>query len=486
MLSCFHYENITEDIFKRAAENSKRGWSYPLDVDPYQLLAGDEHLPNSLLPLDSSEQWDALPLCRCVSLLHSYSLLWINRSSSTISMHWLVHQWAFDRQPPKSRLRSLQSSAATLAGSVLTSGIMEDNAMGRDLLPHIVALFQRARIDDVDPLCNAYQMEQVSEVLLTNGRWRQASTILSHIIELKIRFLGIDKKETQQSITRFAISLLEQGQYTKAVSLTGAVLEVQAKVLDAEFPDMIWNVLVLATAIAQQGRPADAEVLNCVQHDFFRKVMGPEHPCTLFSLSNVAEVIFQQGRFAEGEALSRQTYETMRKVQGPEHPSTLHTMAGLALAIAYQGRSVEAEALLRQVYETEREVLGQEHPATLRSMEQLALVMRMEGQAAEAEELCRAVLDIRMKLRGPEHPATLRSMEQLALAIRMGGQAAEAEELWRALPDIRMRLLGAKLEDMSKSRFNLCQQADRKNYPLLSFLGDCFVYILIFVLYTPL
>ncbi len=56
MLAYILYKNVTAKMFKRVAENPERGWFYPKDIDPHQLLAGDEHLPDSLLPLDSSRQ----------------------------------------------------------------------------------------------------------------------------------------------------------------------------------------------------------------------------------------------------------------------------------------------------------------------------------------------------------------------------------------------------------------------------------------------
>ncbi len=142
MLAYFHYESITEDVFKRAAEDVNRGFSYPLHVDPERLLAGDDDLPRDLLPLDSAMQWDAFPFRKCISLLSSYSILWINRSSGAISMHRLVHQWLFDRMAPDTRLASLRSSATTLAASVGRSDGANNYAICRNLLPHAVVLFQ--------------------------------------------------------------------------------------------------------------------------------------------------------------------------------------------------------------------------------------------------------------------------------------------------------------------------------------------------------
>ncbi len=471
MLSYFHYENITEDIFKRAAENPDRGLSYPMDVDPHRLLAGDEDLPHSLLALDSSKQWDALPLRKCVSLLHSYSLLWIDHSSGTMSMHRLVHQWAFDRQPPDSRHESLRSGAATLAGSVRTSGSKEDYAISRDLLPHVVALFRQAAIDNADPLRNAYQMKPVSTVLNDNGRWSEAAAIRRRTVDINKRFLGSENEETLQSMTSLAATLREQGQYAEAELWARVAFNIQKKVLGAEDPDKLYTMEVLASAIALQGQAAEAEVLLRQVLGIKKRVLGPEHRKTLNTMQGLAVVLESLDRAAEAEALNRQVHDVRRKVLGPEHPVTLSILGNLAGVISQQKRYAEAEALSRQAYESMRKVWGPEHPETLRAMGGLALAVAYQERPVEAEALMREGYETLRKVLGPEHPATLRSMEHLAWVIRKEVKAAVADELCRAASDIRNRLLGP---------------ADCRNHQWLSSFSVCLVYIVLFVFLVSL
>ncbi len=92
MLAYFHYEDVTEDTFKRAAENYHRRQCYPAHIDPNGELAEGADLSKDLLPLVNGKNWDAQPLRRCISLLMSYLLLSVNPLSGTISMHRLVHQ----------------------------------------------------------------------------------------------------------------------------------------------------------------------------------------------------------------------------------------------------------------------------------------------------------------------------------------------------------------------------------------------------------
>jgi hypothetical protein len=75
MLAYFHFEDVREDIFRRAAEHSGRSLSYLRNVDPHHELAGDSHLPHDLLPLRSDKRWDPQLFRKCIGLLTSFSLL---------------------------------------------------------------------------------------------------------------------------------------------------------------------------------------------------------------------------------------------------------------------------------------------------------------------------------------------------------------------------------------------------------------------------
>jgi tetratricopeptide (TPR) repeat protein len=409
MLSFFHYENITEDIYKRAAENPKSGSSYPVDVDPDQLLAGDKDLPDTLLPLDRNKQWDAHPFRKCVCLLNSYSLLWVNTLSGTISMHRLVHRWAFDRLPPHSRYASLLSSEATLAGSLSSVEDVEVYAIGRDLLPHIVALFHQASVANVDPLCNAYQMTQMGIAYSINGRWNQASALIRRALELEERLLGPGSAETLASMA------------------------------------------FLAQIIYHQGRRDEAGVMICQVYEIVKRVHGPEHPLTLGSMGNLAGTIREQGRAAEAEALYQQALCMMRRVLGPEHPETLASMGNLASAILDQGRAAEAERLYQQVLCIGKRVLGPEHPGTLASMGSLASAILDQGRAAEAEALCRQQLCIQRRVLGSEHPDTLTTMHDLALALRSLGDADDAVALMINCYELRNKTIGENHPDTRKA-----------------------------------
>jgi hypothetical protein len=63
MLAYFHYATVTEDIFRRAAEDECRGQGYSHEVDPEGELAFGVNPPENLFPLDGNGKWDTHHFC---------------------------------------------------------------------------------------------------------------------------------------------------------------------------------------------------------------------------------------------------------------------------------------------------------------------------------------------------------------------------------------------------------------------------------------
>jgi len=108
MLECFsffHFENISEIIFREACKGLQR-WKHSEWAMSHQLRV--------LRHLDSRE-WDPHPIREAIVLLSSFSLISTNGTMSSISMHPLVHTWARDRLQESEQEKRWLISASTLA-----------------------------------------------------------------------------------------------------------------------------------------------------------------------------------------------------------------------------------------------------------------------------------------------------------------------------------------------------------------------------------
>ncbi len=147
--------------------------------------------------------------------------------SQTISMHRPVHQWAFDRLSSDHRPSSLRLSAATLALSIPMGDEMDDIVIRLQRFPHVVALRQRAAVDNTDPLRNAPEMDRVYEVLVDDGRWFEAILLQRRVLELTENLLGTEHGETPLSKTKTACALYSHTKSAEAETLSQQAYDTQ-------------------------------------------------------------------------------------------------------------------------------------------------------------------------------------------------------------------------------------------------------------------
>jgi hypothetical protein len=447
MLAYFHFEDVTEEIFRRAAEDPEGGSTYPLHVDFRRRLAGDRGLRKNLLPLHSDKRWNPQPFRECTAMLASYSLLSFDKTLGVISMHRLVHQWTFDRLSRDLRLAALQSSTAAIARSIPYTNEVKEYAIQRQLVPHIIAVLQRATINNLDPFNNTRQLDRVSGVLFDNGQYNLVVLLQRRALKWRRKLLGNAHGETLASLGNLALTFRLQGRAAEAEAMHQEELGLKKRVLGPEHPGTLASMGNLALAVGEQGRAGEAEAMHREVLQISQRVLGPEHPDTLTNMDNLATAVREEGRAGETEAMHREVLEIRQRELGPEHPSTLASMGNLACAVSEQGRAGEAEAMHCEVLEIRQRVMGPEHPSTLTSMGNLACAVGEEGRAGEAEAMHREVLEIRQGVLGQEHPDTLACMGSLAKTLRMQGRAAEAEALHREALEVCERVLGLSHPD---------------------------------------
>jgi hypothetical protein len=113
----------------------------------------------------------------------------------------------------------MQSSAATLALSTTTDFEAEGFSVHCQLLPHVVAMFQRAATDNFNSLRTTHEMGYVFVVLYNNGQWDQAALLQHQAFKLKRKLLSEEHISTLRSMGNMATALREQGRAAKAEAL---------------------------------------------------------------------------------------------------------------------------------------------------------------------------------------------------------------------------------------------------------------------------
>ena len=455
IFSFFHYGNIMEEIFKRAAEEAEgRRRCYqdaPMNLLPW---TGCD-LPKDLLKLTRDHKWDSTLFKHAIQVLLSLSLLRKDSSGEGYSIHPLVHSWSRDRMPSSAVEKSAACASAVLAGSIDWEEREEDYTYRRKLIPHVNAYYEFARASRIVTLSKDDEFTSYGLVIWESGNSSTAEVLYESAMKMRMRVLGAEHPKTLISMSNLASTYSRQGRWTEAEELQVQVLEARKSVLGAEHPDTLISMGHRASTYSEQGRWKEAEKLQVQVLEAHKSVLGAEHPHTLISIGHLASTYSQQGRWKEAEELQVQVLKAQKSVLGVEHPHTLISMSRLTFTYSHQGRWKEAEKLQVQVLKAQKSVLGAEHPHTMISIGHLAFTYSQQGRWKEAEKLQMQVLEAHKSVLGAEHPHTLISMSRLTSTYSRQGRWKEAEELQVQVLEAHKSVLGAEHPDTLNSMSHL-------------------------------
>ncbi|KAA6408365.1 MAG: hypothetical protein FRX48_08107 [Lasallia pustulata] len=404
IFSFFHYGNIMEETFKRAAELAEARHAEYQDAPMSRLPWTGRDLPGDLLELDDDRKWDPLLFRNSIQILLSLSLIKRDTSGETYSIHPLVHSWSRDRMTDSAVMKWAASANAILAGSVDSGGSESSHTYRRKLVPHINAYYQFVKASQVATLSKDDECAMYGQAFQENGNWDRAEVFYKSAVEMRTKLLGTEHPDTLSSMRNLALTYSLQGLWKEAEKLRAQVLEIRKRVLGAEHPDTLISISDLASTYSDQGLWKEAEKLEVQVLEIRKRVLGAEHPDTLISMRNLALSYSRQGLWMEADKLGVQVLEISKRVLGAEHPDTLISMSNLASTYLRQGLWKEAGKLGVQVLEIRKRVLGAEHPDTLISMSNLASTYSRQGLWKEADKLGVQVLEIRKRVLGAEHP----------------------------------------------------------------------------------
>ena len=436
----YHHSNISEDIFRSAAEESRE-----IVVDSEvagKLPLALSLLDRTLLSLDNNGQWDEFIFGKGIAVLLSFSLIKRDKSSKMLSVHPLVHSWSREQISKSEQERMHEMGSIILCCAISRRLSSYDYGLRRLIFPHIKANeFHGSHMG----LTKKYYDDKWNNfifVLNEIGDWKHAEQLGFEVLNMRTKLLGAEHPHTLISMGNLA-STYSQAKQNGAEQLEVQVLDVRMKLLGAEHPDTLIGMGNLASTYSMQGKWNEAEQLEVQVLDMRMKLIGAEHPHTLISMGNLASTYSRQQKWNEAEHLETQVLDIRKKLFSAEHPHILTSMGNLACTYSRQGKWKEAEQLEAQVLDMRTKLLGAEHPHTLISMVNLATTYSRQKKQIEAEQLEIQVLDMSKKLFGAEHLDTLSSMANLAGTYAKQGKWNDAEQLEVQVLDMRIKLLGA-------------------------------------------
>lgn len=288
---------------------------------------------------------------------------------------------------------------------------------------------------------------KLGNVLYNQGAYIQARNNLERAYSSRLNTLGPEHYDTLAALSCFARSLYAIGQYSEAKSLQEQELELQQSAFDQESPQVLIAKSNLARTLYAQGDYAASKELLKQVFDIQFKVLGDEHVNTVASMSFLASALYALGDCLEAEMLNSKVLAIRIKILGNEHPSTLTSASYLASTMYTLGNYESALNLRAQLLDQRRKILGDLHPDTLSCRGGLAIILRAQGKIEEAQCIQEQVVRKMADILGERHPSTLFEMSFLADTLYDLGRYGRAKDMQERVLKLRSEVLGEEHPD---------------------------------------
>ncbi|KAG8693431.1 hypothetical protein FRC09_010517 [Ceratobasidium sp. 395] len=466
-----HHEGISEEMFRRAnieLTNLESGSSAGI-----QKSALDPVFVDFMRGLRTSNSvWHRPAFLKIVNEARSYSLIDLDTTKGTYSIHPLVQSWI--RTMIDDTELAAKRTSQLLARSITRDFGSQDYVFRTALASHIDALppslrcepdcarefalvysdsghFQIAEtLQDLvvksdrctlgeNHLTTLTDMHDLGMIHQHTGRFDDAEMLQTHVVAARTRLLGDSHHETIRASAYLSITYHWQCRYQEAEKLQIRVADEARKQLGVEDRETLMAKQALATTYQKQDRLLDSRGLLSEVLTVQERTLGANHPSTLITMSNLSSVYLDLGEHQMAEKLATRALDLQTEACGKAHPETLSRVNLLAVIYSQQGRVQEAEKLYSETLKVQQQSLGVRHVQTLSTMANLGWAYLDLGRLPQAEELLQQVYEIRIKVLGKYHQDTLSSVIGLSSVYHAQGRLAEAETMMLEELDYRSK-----------------------------------------------
>ncbi|CAE7148191.1 unnamed protein product, partial [Rhizoctonia solani] len=187
LIAYMHYGGVSEDIFRRAAQNIQSK-QYPLPLSDLELQA--HHLIlQRLSDFLSDGNWDTFKFAGAMSDLSSYSLVEFDRMNLTYRLHVLVHDWAKTVVHHSAEL-AIECTAMVLSLSIDKEDDAKSLAFKRQLGLHVTSVLTH------HPEMGANHCTYFTEVYSCTSQWMQKAKLDEKVLDFFQQELGSNDIQT--------------------------------------------------------------------------------------------------------------------------------------------------------------------------------------------------------------------------------------------------------------------------------------------------
>ncbi|KAF7333763.1 FabD/lysophospholipase-like protein [Mycena venus] len=339
LCSFLHYQGISEQIFKNAA-NYKFGPSSPSKDELKMAL---EFLSQFSGPTGI---WDSFCFLDVTNEIQAYSLMKFDSGRKMFSMHPLVHNWIRSTLPNE---ESYHCCTFGIVGMSLTGLSVEDQRLAALWMqPHIDFLLHGTK--DL----NLNFRYEYAKIYAFGGRLNTAAELLEGMLLERRDHLGGQHLDTLEVMYWLGWVYESQGNYHEAKAIQVVELQQRRTLFGNDHPDTVEIMGKLALTYHRLGELKAAEEL-ATELLSMKINLGTSHPDML---ENLAQACHFLGKLEQTEELQLMALEKRRNVLVDNHPSILQIMGNLAITYQLLGKLKDAEELQFVTLEKKRKSLG--------------------------------------------------------------------------------------------------------------------------------
>ena len=216
----YHHSNISKDIFRSAAEES-RGHVVASEVAEKLPLARSS-LDRTLLALDSNGHWDEFIFGQGIAVLLSFSLIKKDQSSEMFSIHPLMHRWSREQISKSEQQRMYEMGSIILSCAISQRMSSYDYGLRRLIFPHIKANESYGSQMGLTKKYYDDKWDNFIIVMREIGDWKHAEQLGVQMLDMRKKLLGTEHPATFTSMGNLARTYADMGNLKEAEQLGGS------------------------------------------------------------------------------------------------------------------------------------------------------------------------------------------------------------------------------------------------------------------------
>lgn len=299
------------------------------------------------------------------------------------------------------------------------------------------------------PEVKAQLQQIIGAIYLSQGRYKEAETLLRAAMAAQTSLYGNSSPETLETMSNLSTLLLTKADYETADQVLRDILPKlregnrQGKINPESLQNVLNNFAVLQRA---KGESSEAE-------KFLREAVGlrASLPAELQSATRRCETVLvltllDQGKFDEAESFARELVAEFRRMPDTKAPEMSSALTILGSVLMEQNKLDEAEANLREAETLYRKNYDPNFVATYDNLRLQAQTLYAQGRLPEAEALIEQVLENYRRNSNPRYINFATALTIKGLTLNKSGRADAAEKILR-------EALALREENLPKGHF---------------------------------